>query len=348
MKYFKTAFALALTQVFMCLSVVQALEINEQLRIRGKLQTGWQLNGDLNSGSWSDSIYVQRARIDGRWTPFDWSKLNLELELADGESVEVRDAYIAFELDKALEITLGRFKKPFSRLRMMSPWELWVPERGLLDQRVVDDTPYGGFGARDLGLMVSGSIKGPQWLNDELKFSYDMGLFNNMPGDSGAHRDWVTRAQLRLFKGLVLAANSSVKWYEKSGSFKQALMIGADLKWEWQDLTIQLEGASGDNVNNDARLWGSHLIVAYTLPLPFSILDQNKVNVIPALMFEAYDPDTSVAEDLDLRLAAALNLDLNPQVRLILSAEQIWEDIYATSNALPDPLSVKLQSNLVF
>ena len=323
----------------------------ETLRIRGKLQTGWEIVGDSNTGAWSDSFYLRRARIDGKWQPFDWAKLVLELEMDLARGLRARDAYGEFELIPGLELTLGNFKKPFSRLRMMSPWDLPVPERGLLDQYVVDDTKYGGFGARDLGLMLHGEGLGPKLFGDKLKANWYLGAFNNLPTENNYHRDLVARGQLRLYKGLVLAANGSFKFYQEANLAKSASMLGGDIKWELGDFLLQLEAATGDNVNSGTRLWGAHLISTYQLslqPLATWLPALADWHLTPALMLEAFNPDLQAPNDLDLRLAAALNLDLGEQVRLVLALDKVWTDVYASNSALPDPITLRLQTNLRF
>lgn len=325
-------------------------KLKDTLRIRGRLQSGWQMTVDNNTGSWSDSFYLRRARLDGRWTPVDWAKLVLEMQFDLADGLEARDVYGEFSFAPWLNLTLGHFKKPFSRLRLMSPYDLVIPDRGLLDDQVVGDTKYGGFGARDIGAMLSGELEGGLTLyKDPLKFSWDLGVFNNLPTEGNYHRDLVARAQLRLFKGLVLATNASFKFYEESSQAKSASMLGGDLKWELDPFRLQLEGAFGDNVNTGSKLWGAHAIASYEIPLKGLAFEWMDAWILtPALMLEAFDPDISANEDLDLRAAAALNLDLTQQIRLVLSLDKIWTDIQASNSALPDPLTLKLQSNLRF
>jgi hypothetical protein len=316
----------------------------QTLRLRGRIQTGWELDADNNTGNVSDSFFIRRARVDARWMPLDWVKLVLELEFAD--KIGARDVYGEFQLHEAVALQVGRFKKPFSRLRMMSPWDLLIPDRGLLDRAVIDDTKYGGFGARDYGLMVSGELEAPQDFpqisSDPLKLSWWLGGFNNLPNETNYHRDAVVRTQLRLFKGLVLAIDGSLKLYEEASSTKTAALLGADLKWEWDPFRLQLEGAWGDNVNQGGKLWGSHATASWTFAL------NEEINLIPALMVEVFDPNMSQADDLDLRVAAALNLDLRENIRLILSLDKTWQDLTASQSALPDPLKLTLQTNLRF
>lgn len=339
-----------------CAAPALAEEISPQLRLRGRIHTGWQLTGNESTDTWSDSFYIRRARIDGRWTPNDWSKLNLELEFSR-DTFRVRDAYAEFRVwqtaDQAqeLDLTIGQFKKPFSRIRLMSPWDLDVPERGLMNEFVAKGTRFGGFGDRDVGLMLSGSWLGPRWLNqDKLKLQYALGGFNSLPTEAEFYRDLVGRTQLRLFKGLVLALNGSLKFYDDQG-FRSAFVWGGDAKWELGDFKLILEGAHGDNLNSGGKLWGAHATAAYALSLPPEWLGGffEAPRLTPALMLEAFNPEATQLRELDWRLAAALNLDLNDQLRLVLGIDKTWENLAASDRSgLANPTRINLQTNLAF
>lgn len=327
-------------------------DISDTLSLRGRLHSGWQLTGDEAMESWSDSFYVRRARIDGRWKPNDWSKLNLEFEFSR-DKFRVRDAYAEFSPfgDLNMDITVGHFKKPFSRLRLMSPWDIEIPERGLMNEFVANGTRFGGFGARDVGLMLSGTVKGPAlFFEDPLKLKYDIGGFNSLPGDDEYYRDVVGRTQLRLFKGLIVALNGSLKFYDDDG-FQSAFVWGGDIKWEWDQFKLITEAAHGDNVNTGGKLWGAHSTASYKIPLSeqwFGGLAESPA-LIPAVMVEAFNPEADNVSELDWRLAAALNLDLTSQLRLVLGIDKTWENLAASSReGLSNPTRINLQANVAF
>jgi hypothetical protein len=336
-------------------SPVKAEEISESLRIRGRLHSGWQLSGSESPDSWSDSFYLRRARLDGRWKPNDWSKLNLEFEFSQ-DKFRIRDAYAEFspfkDLGLDLDLTVGHFKKPFSRLRLMSPWDLDIPERGLMNAFVANGTRFGGFGARDVGLMISGTVKGPALFSeDPLKLQYSLGGFNSLPSETEYYRDVVGRSQIRLFKGLIVALNGSLKLYNDSG-FKSAFVWGGDVKWEWEQFKWVTEAAHGDNVNTGGKLWGAHTTLSYRIPMPQSWRwgeEKNAPSLTPAIMFEGFNPEANTVSELDWRLAAALNLDLTSQLRLVLGLEKTWENL-ASSNrtGLSNPTRLNIQANVAF
>ncbi|HOX43737.1 MAG TPA: porin [Myxococcota bacterium] len=300
----------------------------EGLRLRGRLIGAYELRDEEGKiGRWTDTFSLRNARLDGRWEVVEDLRLVLEVELADG--LALRDAYARYQVHKAFRLTLGSFKKPFSRLRLDSPWELLIPRRGLLDGEVISDGPYGGFGGRDIGLMASGSV------GKEVKFKYFAGVFDGrtlVPGfyrdaddpdaPNASHRDYVARLQLRPLKGLILAADYC---YKRAGILLapgQELehwfnLVGFDLRWSLAGFRLQLEGAWGDNPNavKGRRLLGGHATASYRIRFGELLV------LTPAFMAEILDPDDGVGGGRAVRLAGALTLGVGPHAAVVLSAE---------------------------
>ncbi len=320
------------------------------LRLRGRLQTRFEVDFDQDSSAFS----IERARFDGRWKPSDWVRLVLEFEGAglvgpnnqEDFGVEMLDAYGRFDVDPALRIHIGQFKKPFSRLKMMSPFDLYLPARGLLNRYAVTRrcswTPrqsdvvgqhevrracHGGYGGRDVGVMVSGRF------NKIARLQYYLGVFSGpgiVEGREESHKDLVGRIQIRPFKGMRLAVNATHKVYHPGPDDPadlqfSATLFGADLRYKIDEFTLLLEGAFGDDLHSGPgyTLWGAHGTAAYAVSLVDELI------LTPAVMVEVFD-----AEDLDaadtrkddrvVRLALALNLDIGEICRVILFAEKGW------------------------
>ena len=322
---FAGAIAFACLLVLLFDSGARAWE-TEGLRLRGRLHGRWELEEDpAEAGYWSETFRLRRARVDGRWEPENWLRLMLELELTDG--VRARDVYGRLQPLPLLQITAGRFKKPFSRLKMSSPFNLVIPERGLLDRYAVADTYYGGYGGRDIGIMLSGAYEGP------VKLRYYLGAFNNPLDENEYHRDYVARLQIRIIKGLLLAGNLSYKRYETFdfGETRQGdgVLVGGDLRWSIGDFRAQLEGAWGDHLGTEGglvdyvnlargnSLYGVHSIFSWR----FRITDT--LALIPAFMAEVFDPSDERQDDTAVRLAGALNADLAKYIRMVLFAEGV-------------------------
>ncbi len=290
---------------------------SEGLRLRGRMQTRWQV--EESEGDWSNQFILRRARVDGRWQVLDWLRMDLEFEGSDG--VELKDAYARIEPWSFLKLSVGQFKKPFSRLRLDSPWALVIPERGLLDDTVVRKTSHGGFGGRDLGAMLSGNFVAG------LKMRYSLGVFNGdgaIDGRDEQHTDYVGRFQIRPIKGLLLAVNAAHKIIYLGDRHLTANLFGADLRWTLGPFRLQAEAAYGDNPNAGPghRLVGGHLIFSWRWEV------RPGWTLIPAAMAEVLDPDDAV-DGYGGRLAGALNLDVGEHLRLVLSGEGAFGDLNA-------------------
>jgi hypothetical protein len=327
------------------------------LRLRGRLQTRFEAWDKEDSSEWSSSFHVRRARFDGCWMPAEGVRLVLELEgagLIQANDVEtpygrVVDAYARIEIDEGLRMQLGHFKKPFSRLKMMSPFDLFLPVRGMLNRHAVARTSQGGYGGRDIGLMLSGRLK------DIARLRYFVGVFSGigfLEGVEQSHKDFVGRVQVRPFKGLRVAVNATHKLYHDHNkeTHNTVNLFGADLRFRHESLTVLLEGAYGDNVDAGPGhlLWGFHGTVAYALTLNDTLI------LTPAIMAEIFDPDDQIDEGRAVRLAGALNLDIVDICRVILFVEgssgemrayDRLEDVEAKWSV---PLRVFVQVNMAF
>jgi hypothetical protein len=289
------------------------------LRLRGRLQTRFEAE-EKEDGEWTSAFRVRRARFDGMWLPSEFVRLVLEFEgagmldlnNAEAHYTVLKDAYGRFELGEVLRIQLGHFKKPFSRVKMTSPFKLFLPARGMLNRHAVARGSHGGYGGRDVGLMISGRFK------ELARLQYYLGAFSGIgfiDGVEESHKDIVGRLQARPFKGLRVAVNASHKLYHSPlGKTLTANLFGADIRYKIAGFTLLLEGAYGDNVDLGPghTLWGFHGTLAYSLTL------EEVVVITPAVMAEVFNPD---GDDQAVRLAGALNLDFVDFCRLIFFAE---------------------------
>ncbi|NMB77413.1 MAG: hypothetical protein GYA21_20065 [Myxococcales bacterium] len=332
-------------------------------KLSGRLQTSfearewfereWEPGSERDSG-WISRFAIERARLEARFTPTDWARLVLELEGAaelafpdryatdaleprrtehEQMAFSLRDAYAQFTPHPLLMFRAGQFKKPFSRLRLTSPWDLLLPRRGLLDARAVDGTRHGGFGGRDAGLMVYGKAE------PILGLRYWIGAFSGPMQSEGieqSSKDFVGRLEVKPFSWLSLAVDACHKLYHyregpvlsglalARGNLYTANLFGADAMLEIGPFSLSLEGALGANVDFGPghRLLGAHAIAAYRVELPGELL------LTPAFMVEVFDPSDQPGHDAVLRLAGGLNLDPAAWLRFQLYAEwtsgQMW------------------------
>ncbi|MBN2494357.1 MAG: hypothetical protein JXR96_07205 [Deltaproteobacteria bacterium] len=302
--------------LLLCPQSARAWESGE-IRLRGRLQTRYEIadKDEEDGGGWYNRFELRRARLDGRWDPSGWVRLVLELEAADG--AELMDAYGRLSIHDAFRVQAGHFKKPFSRLKMDSAWEIPLPVRGLLNRDGIATDSHGGYGDRDLGLMLSGRFK------KLLRLRYFVGVFTGpgiVDGEGEERKDFVGRIQFRPFKGFRLAVDASHKLYtDEEGITRTRNLFGADARFKIGDFGLQLEGAYGDNLEAGPdevahRLWGAHGIATYALKLGEDWV------LTPAFMVEVFDPDDRASGRV-VRLAGALNLDVYAKLRVVLFAE---------------------------
>ena len=155
-----------------------------------------------------------------------------------------------------------------------------------------------------------------------LKVRYFLGVFQGpgfVDGSPERHQDYVARLQARFFKGFVLGVNASHKLFEQevTGITRTVNLFGADVRWRFRGLTVQLEGAFGDNPEAlvGHELLGGHAILGYRIRL------DDDLRLTPAVMAEVVDPDLEVSWGLAVRLAGAVSLDYREVLRVIVYAE---------------------------
>jgi hypothetical protein len=135
------------------------LEANEEseraLQFRGRMF----LRDTFDDASWSNEMLISsihagvvlRDRLHGL-------SAEVETELADGD-VEVKDAWLRYEVTKSIDIQVGNFKRPIGAVARSSRWSLPVPERGVVSDLALaneltgepDKLPVGG---RALGVAI--------------------------------------------------------------------------------------------------------------------------------------------------------------------------------------------------
>jgi hypothetical protein len=324
----------------------------DELRLRGRGIFRYQLRDEAKYDGWTDEVRLNRARFDARWQPIKKLRLMLELELTQG--VEIRDVFVRYNFHRLFRIKTGYFKKPFSLLRMTSRWDLLIPRRGLIDRHTVGRSMFGGFGARDAGVMVFGRVG----KRKAVRVRYYLGVFDgwrlsdaffrdpdNPNDDNTSHRDYVARVQVGLFDKVFLGVSYNHK------RARMALAPGAELDRTFNavsgDLLVSMAGfglhvegiyASNPNAAQDHYLMGGHATVSYRIKI------SDTLALTPAFMAEYLDPDDQVDENHALRLAGALNLDVGKYTRVILAVdagdgEMVWiQPEYLTWD---DPLAVE-------
>jgi len=180
-----------------------------------------------------------------------------------------------------------------------------------------------------------------------------------------ASTDYVARFQFRPFKGMRMALSWSHKVYHyKEGATQPGValtraaaytgnLFGLDARLRLGDFTLLAETALGDNVDFGPghTLFGVHGTLAWAWEVYHDLV------FTPALTVEWFDPSDADGMDGALRLASALNIDIENLVRLVFFVEgstgemTFWDPDAGDSGGYvtqSPPMRVFIQLNLTF
>ncbi len=115
-------------------------------------------------------FFVQQARVKLKGKLNKLASFNFSADLSDGINPAIsavdlkqpeymRNAFINLRFRRALQLRLGHFKRPYSRLELRGAGDLQVRGRGLINDLAVEDSRWGG---RALGMMLHGKFKHPR------------------------------------------------------------------------------------------------------------------------------------------------------------------------------------------
>ncbi|MCX8055974.1 MAG: OprO/OprP family phosphate-selective porin, partial [Ignavibacteria bacterium] len=135
-------------------SILFVILINEVFAQEGKLsqvygffQPVYRVNLD-NSTNPNNEFYINRFRL-GLETKI-YKSLKSEIELDPFDPILIKDADFRWRFLNRFELTLGKFKKPFSLERLTSVREIPFLER----TKIVKELDKLGYAGRDLGLQL--------------------------------------------------------------------------------------------------------------------------------------------------------------------------------------------------
>jgi len=308
---------------------------------------------DKNEGVVDNSFEIRRARLALRAQFADWIAGRLQLDAAASTSI-LRDAYLDLGFDPGFELRFGQFKKPFSRIQLISSSVFPMIERGIrirgVGQRGLDNSLEDlKFSERDIGIMAFGNFK--DVFGKDTAVGYQIGVFNgagrNVVPDTNDGKLVNGRLIVAPAKGLefaVSASNNTLNGDPLSTDSTNVQAFGFDAQYRpnpnsgiWLigevDFADNFDRATGGFLNGDdtASLLGFTVIAAYRYPL-----DTHKrlVAVEPAFRIDRTDPDTDKDEDAAVLITPGLNLYFHKSVRLMFNYDFVlFQDDRDTESA---------------
>jgi len=250
-------------------------------------------------------------------------RINASLDLADALDPEtgtaysspayIRTATLEYRWSRALRLTVGRFKRPFSQLELVSAADLPVLNRGLFNGLAIEDNQWGD---RAIGAMLSGRVKAP-------KLRWYLSLTN--PGWSSSLDiqgvDVLGRVELAVSKLLSLAINGGYKYLDFSNQTTHAGAIGGDVELALGGAHLLLEANYADLPFETDRPHGLGALALFDYLLPLTV----DWALQPTFLTEFADSNAKVSGSESLRLVLGLNVvaferfRVMPQVALVRS-----------------------------
>jgi hypothetical protein len=277
---------------------------------------------------------VPSARIHAKYrAPMKWLSAEIEVDFAG--KPELKDAYLRARGDH-LSAQAGQFKMPFSAIRLASPWDLPLADRGFVDDVLTDRFQIAGrrpgwaFGLRDKGglrpALVVGTFQGSV-LEDETQDDFEPIDELTLDSQSLVARATVRLGDVALGAGYEHRAGSPAELeveHYATGNLDAVI----DTELGGGGLRIWAEGIVGESWYEhelkpadtaDAIFVCARLISAYR----FGGLHRGEPYIEPYGMFSALDPDADVSSDIAFEEVLGVNVGFWDIVRLGLQGEAV-------------------------
>ena len=254
-----------------------------------------------------DAFSLQRARLTLEFQPYRWLTSQLELDAASQPAV--KDAYVEAHYAKWLHLTAGQFKRPFSRIELLSSGKLPLFHRGLVDAHITRGFGYGG---RDQGAMASGDL-GP--------LTY--GAFNGtkLAPENDSGKDLSGRLTFRPLRAIELGASGSLAYRNPTGTpARTHWAAGCDARLRVAGLEMVGEALWAEEpVTQSSRQQAGAIVYALWRGVQLS-----GIEVRPIAKFEVLDVDIHAGHDQARVVMAGANLHFPGALRLLVQAEQVF------------------------
>jgi hypothetical protein len=299
----------------------------------GRVQT--QFNTTTVESEPSTEIALRRVRLEATVKLNDWVTAKIQPEYA-GSRVSVRDAYVRFAFDPALNLVAGQAHRPFGRVvptssARMLPIERGLRIRGLPNAREEHNLIVElGYAERDVGLQLTGE---PEWA--PLGLSYAVGVFNGPArGDARELNTYqlVARAAMEPVDRLKLGASWSRRDFVVPDTLNEDVLsirdghawaVDAEYGEYAPGLHLLGEAVFGDyDPAEDVRFTGVQGWLGYRS----RTLGRKLTNVEPMLRVSVGDVDgepSRLAVEGGTLLTPGINLYFGPLNRIMLNYD-LW------------------------
>lgn len=310
------------------------------LKPHGYAQVQFNTSSVDNEKVAGSTFEFRRVRLGVDIAVREWITGRIETDITNGR-LRPSDVFMNLQIDPALGLQVGQFKKPFSAIELTSsskviPIERNTRIRGLADALIVDDAPspsaigdeHGlldtfGYLGRDIGAALHGELG---------RFGYSVGIFNgagaNQPdandGKSFAGRLEFTPGEMPLRFG----AAASHRETGVGAAERDGIAFEVDAEWgafRRPGLRVIGEVTTGDNlVLDDATFTGAQVWASWFRPL-----DGARVEGLEPLVRASWgDPGDDTQDDSGVLVTPGVNVYFFGRNRLMLN----W-DVYMPADS---------------
>lgn len=285
---------------------------NDEFRIGGRLIAGFQVRDRRPEGGQDEGLQgtdygfvLQQARIRAELRPNKRLRIVVSAEFSDALDPTafdpppyLRNAYLQFTVEKRwLELRVGRFKRPYSRIELRSSGDLPMRGRGLGNALIVENAEWGD---RAVGVMLQGRVAPARlrwWLsasNPEWRVGADpQGL------------DLLARVTWEATDAIEFGLGGGHKSTEDAMGGGVAVMAGgvdARVRFEGFELLTDLLVGQQAQVAGQPLSLGAAAVASYEVPV------SKDVRLQPTLFGEWADADIEYSGDDALRIVFGTNL----------------------------------------
>jgi hypothetical protein len=337
--------------------------------VTGRMQFQWNSTSvtDAEAGEplASSTFETRRVRLGVDIEVGDWIRGYIEPEYALAR-LSLKQVWMALEVDPALVIRAGQFKKPFSLINLTSSTAHPMIERGVrirglaesyalanagefgvLDEDLLIGEHFAlldlqGYAAYDMGVALEGAAGG---------FGWSAGLFNGAGPDSRDENDAKSlAARVTYALPLDMPVRLGAAWSRRE------LGIGADDAPETRtgdafEVDVELGGlrrgwwllgevATGRNLVTESRFMGAQGALAY-----FHATGRARIEGIEPMARVSWgDPDDEIDDDSGVLVTPGVNLYFMGRNRLMFN----WDVYMPSSDRFSTQHAGRAQFNLHF
>ncbi len=290
-----------------------------RLMFGARLMTGFKYEVEHPSGNQPRAgetiddygFFVQQARVglDAKWKKRLRLQLDVEFERVDDPPAGIRDAWLNYRVDRAFQVKVGRFKRPFSRLELRGSGKLPMRGRGEGNGLIVEAM---GFGDRSQGLELWGRLKG---LDLDWYLSASDPPAANRGVDLHGRLEWDATDALEIGLG---AAHKVFRLGEADPN-RASNALGVDARFQLGELYVLVDGmfAQDARFNNRPNAGSVAAFASYDVSLGKGFALQ------PVVFGEWTDSNLEFSESEVTRIVAGLNLLWREQTFRIMPQVEI-------------------------